>query len=99
MTVRHLALRWTPCVFEKTPVTYRTQAKKTAGSASMRPSPYLPRFIFDADIGPDRLSQVVSNKKVEMGEYRGMHIGLGVVVHFSYEQCDTAPYIDSIRSW
>ena len=48
MWVRDLALRWTPSVFEKPQVTYRT-SKSTVGSASMRPLPYLPRFLFDAD--------------------------------------------------
>ena len=44
MHARYLALRWTPSVFEKPQATYRTQATRTVGSASMRPSPYLPRF-------------------------------------------------------
>ena len=49
MSVWDLALRWTPSIFEKPQVTYRTQAKKTVGSASMRPLPYLQRLLFDAD--------------------------------------------------
>ena len=44
MQLRYLALRWTPSVFEKPQATCRTQATRTLGSASMRPSPYLPRF-------------------------------------------------------
>ena len=49
MPVRGLAFRRTPSVFEKPQVTYRTQAKRTVGSALMRPFPYLPRFLFDAN--------------------------------------------------
>ena len=44
MPLRYLVLRCTPSGFEKPQATYRTQATRTVGSVSMRPSPYLPRF-------------------------------------------------------
>ena len=34
------------------------------------------------------------HNKLAIGEYCGILIGLAAVVHFYYEQCDTAPYID-----
>ena len=37
-------------------------------------------------------------KKLAMGECRGMFSGLDAVVHYDYEQCDTAPYVGSIRN-
>ena len=50
MSFQDISLRWTVLsVFEKHKVTYRTQARRTVGSASMRPLPYLPRFLLDAD--------------------------------------------------
>ena len=57
MSVRDLALERTPSVFEKPQVTYKTQAKRTVGSASMRPLPYLPRLLFDtnSEIAPQTM--------------------------------------------
>ena len=42
---------------DKPQVTYRTQAKSTVGSASMRPLPCLPRVLFnvDSEIAPQTI--------------------------------------------
>ena len=34
-----------------------------------------------------------------IGDYHGILISLDAVVHSTYQQCDTTPYIGSIRSW
>ena len=48
MPVRDLALRWAPSIFGK-PQALPGHKQNRLGSAAMRPLPYLPRFLFDAD--------------------------------------------------
>ena len=76
-------------------------------SAPMEDRPYLnstvrpkrnTKRMLGACIGPARSSHVVYQKKLAIGEYRGILSSLDAVVHYYYEQCDTALCIGNIRS-